>query len=879
MLWENHRHVEHMSLTPGARIGPYEIVRAIGAGGMGEVYRARDTTLHRDVALKIVPDAFAGDPERLARFTREAQVLASLNHPNIAAVYGFEDRALVMELVDGEDLSERLARGPLRPGEALPIARQIAEALEAAHEQGIVHRDLKPANIKLRPDGVVKVLDFGLAKAMDPPSGVHGDRSNSPTITTPAMTKMGVVLGTAAYMSPEQAKGLPADKRSDVWAFGCVLYEMLTGARLFQSVDVAETLAAVHTRDPDWSKLPADVPRAVRSLLRRCLERDRPKRMADVAGALFALDEALDTAAASSLPAASSRSRVASAGWLVAAVVGVTAAIAIVSVLRRAPAAGPMTRAQIVTPPTDEPLAVALSPDGRSLVFQARSNGRTRLWLRRLESDEDKPLDGTDGLVFSYPFWSPDGSSIGFFANGVLKRLDLASGFVRTVASAPNPRRGAWNAGGLILFGASAGPLKIVAADGGAVREATTLMPGQSSHRFPQFLPDGRHFLFLALGAQDAAGVYLGSLDDKAVTRLFDGDAAFAFLPPSHLLFIRQGALWAQKLNVASAKMEGDMLPVAPRALAHSQINGYGALSASTAGSIAYRTAGERRQLIWLDRTGREAGVLGPSDDAQLGIPRLSPDGRVIAVARTVSGNTDVWIVDAVRGGRRRLTFGPGVDAFTAFSPDGSLIAYMSDPGNTLSDLYERRTDGTGAETVTLATPENETPADWSPDGRYLLYRGESAKTDYDLWALPRFGDRKPFPVAQTTFEEDDGRFAPDGRWIAFQSNETGQNEIYVQPFPGPGPKIQVSVGGGRSPRWPRASRELFYLGPENRVMAVSITARGSTISGDAPRGLLNLHEGDSYDVAPDGQRFLVNRVVGDVSPVTIVLNWSPPVH
>jgi Tol biopolymer transport system component len=880
-----------MPLTPGARIGPYEIAGAIGAGGMGEVYRARDTTLNRDVALKILPDAFAGDVERLARFKREAQVLASLNHPNIAAIYGFEDHpsassgqahALIMEFVEGEDLSQRLARGKLPPGDALPIARQIAEALEAAHEQGIVHRDLKPANIKLRSDGVVKVLDFGLAKAMEPASALRAAGqalSESPTITTPAMTKMGVILGTAAYMSPEQAKGQPADKRSDIWAFGCVLYEMLTGVRLFQGGDVADTLAAVLTRDPDWTKLPGGLPRAIRSLLRRSLERDRRKRMADVAGALFALDEALDMSAEPGRRAASARTRLASAGWVTAVVIAVAAAL-VMSRRRQAPAAvPPMMRVQIVTPRTDEPLAFALSPDGHSLVFQARNNGRSQLWLRRLESEEDKPLDGTDGLGFSYPFWSPDSQSVGFFANGALKRVDLASGFVRTLANAPNPRRGAWNRAEVVLFGASAGPLNMVSADGGAVREATTLLRGQTSHRFPQFLPDGRHFLFLALGELDVKGVYMGSLDGKETTRVLEGEPAFVFLPPSHLVFVRQGALWAQRLNVESAKVDGEMLPVAPRVLVHSVVTGYASLSASATGSLAYRTADEPRQLVWLDRAGRELGALGPADDAQLGTPRLSVDGRILAVPRTVSGNTDVWIMDTTRGARRRLTFDSAVDGFTAFSPDGSRVAYMSDRQGTLSDLFERRTDGTGAETVLLATRENETPSDWSPDGRYLLYRGESSKTDYDLWSLPLFGDRKPFAVAQTTFAEDEGRFSPDGRWITFQSNETGRNEIYIQPFPGPGPKVQVSAGGGTSPRWPRAGRELFYVGPDNRVMAVAVAERGSSVSANTPLGLLTLREGDSYDVSPDGQRFLVNRVVSDAAPVTIVLNWRAPVR
>ena len=678
-------------------------------------------------------------------------------------------------------------------------------------------------------------------------------------------------------MSPEQAKGLQADKRSDVWAFGCVLYEMLTGSRLFDGENVAETLASVLTREPDWARLPAGVPRSIRSLLRRCLERDRRKRMADVAGALFALNDVLDTTAPDVAGSAPARTRFAVAGWIAAAVVAVATVAVVVPLLRRAPVAASTMRVQIVTGQTSDPVAFALSPDGRSLVFAGRVNGRTELLLRRLESDEDKPLDGTDGIVFSYPFWSPDSSAVAFFANGALKRIDLASGFVRTIASAPNARRGAWNRAGIILFGASAGPLNMVPAEGGTVREATALLHGQSNHRFPQFLPDGRRFLFLALGDAGVRGVYLGSLDSTAITRVLEGESAFVFMPPSHLLFSRQGALWAQRLNVEAAKLEGEMLPVASRILTHSVVNGFAAFTASTAGSIAYRATAERRQLVWLDRAGRDLGVLGQADDAQPEDVRLSADGRSLALRRTVNGNTDVWIEDTARGALRRLTFDPAVDGFAVFSPDGSRIAYMSDPKSTLSDIYERRTDGTGPETPMFATAENETPTDWSPDGRYILIRGESSRTDYDIWALPLFGDRKPFAVVRTPFEEQDGLFSPDGRWIAFGSNETGRDEVYTQPFPGPGAKVQISLGGGRSPRWPRAGRELFYIGPDNRVMAVSLTERGSSVSAETPHALFTLREGDSYDVAPDGQRFLVNRAISDAGPITMLLNWSPP--
>jgi hypothetical protein len=844
---------------------------------MGEVYQARDTRLGRDVALKVLPSDVAQDPERLARFAREAQTLAALNHPHIAAIYGLEEsngvRALVLELVEGPTLADRIAQGALPVEEALPIARQIALALQAAHEQGIIHRDLKPANIKIARDGVAKVLDFGLAKTMASARS-RQEVSQSPTITTPAQTQAGIILGTAAYMAPEQVRGLEADKRSDVWAFGCVLYEMLAARRPFEGEDVSETLAAVLMREPDWTRLPPNLPRPIRMLLGQCLERDRRKRMADVAGALFAIEDAAD-AAVSPAPTLSPRARFRDAGWVVAALVAVAAAIVVGPSLRRAPLEAPSMRLQIVTPPTDDPLAFALSPDGQSMVFQSGSE-RGQLWLRRFESDEDRPLMGTEGA--GYPFWSPDSRSVGFFADGALKRVDLAGGFVRTVAGAPNPRRGAWNSEGTILFGASAGPLSRVRADGGAGEEATALLPGQSSHRWPEFLPDGRHFLLLALGAPDVRGVYVGSLNSKDIKRIADGEPAFAFMSPTHLLITRQGALWAQKLSAAYTEAIGELLPVAPRVLVHEAINGYGALSGSSVGSFAYRAAAGTNELVWLDRSGRQVGALGRSDEVVPAPPRLSPDGRTVAVRRAATnGNTDLWLIDTARGLSRRFTFDPGQDSDPIFSPDGRRVVFASDPKDTLWDLYEQPADGTGEPTLLFGKGENENPFDWSSDGRYILFASQNSKTDYDLWALPLSGDRKPFPVAQTAFAEYGARFSPDAHFVAYQSNETGQNEVYVQPFPGPGAKVQISVGGGHDARWPHDGRELFYVAPDNRLMAVSVALAGSRFVPAAPRGLFALPKGSEYEPSHDGQRFLVNEKVSGASPITIVLNWKAP--
>jgi len=864
-----------LALSHGTRLGVYEVTAQIGEGGMGQVYRATDTKLKRQVAIKILPPSLAADHDRLARFQREAEVLALLNHSNIAAIYGVEESggftALVMELVEGEDLSQRISRGAIPLDEAWPIARQIADALEAAHEQGIIHRDLKPANIKVRPDGTVKVLDYGLAKAVDPGASA-ADLANSPTLTARA-TRMGVLLGTAAYMSPEQARGRAVDKRADIWAFGSVLYEMVTGRVAFAADTVSDTIVAVLSREPDWRALPGTIPPIVVSVLKRCLQKDQSLRMRDIADARFQIEEGLIVALPDQ-PASRARTREGYAGWVVAALVAIGAAIAI-SGGRRAAGDAPEMRLQIATPPADDSFSFAISPDGRSVVAQGRAEGEFKLWLRPLESEVGRPLMGTEDATF--PFWSPDSRSVGFFAGGTLKRIDLAGGFVRTLASAPNPRRGAWNSEGTIIFGASVGPLYKVPADGGAVTEATNLLPGQAGHRWPQFLPDGRRFLLFAMGAANVRGVYLGSLADKEVRRVLETDSAFAFMSPAYLVLARQGALWAQRLTADLTRPDGELLPLASRVLIHPTHNGFAALFSSSVGSVAYRASAENRQLVWLDRAGRQVGDLGPPDDAQPFLSQMSSDGRTVAVRRTVSGNTDVWLIDTTRGVPRRLTFDPAIEGEPIFSPDGKRVVYVSDRKVNIWDMYERAADGSGGETLLFESGENKHPLDWSSDGRYILYQSDSPKTDADLWALPLVGDRKQVAVAQTPFDEVDGRFSPDGRWVAYVSNEGGRSEIYVQPFPDPGSKSQVSVGGGTTPRWRRDGRELFYIAPDSRLMAVSITPRESALGAAAPFALFTLPKAVGYEPARDGQRVLVNAIVSDASPITIILNWKPP--
>jgi eukaryotic-like serine/threonine-protein kinase len=885
-----------VSLIPGSRLGVYDITAPLGEGAMGQVWRATDTTLGRQVAIKILPDAFAADPDRLVRFEREAKTLASLNHSHIAAIYGFEKssgmHALVMELVEGEDLSQRIARGAIPLDEALPIAKQIAEALEAAHEQGIIHRDLKPANVKVRPDGTVKVLDFGLAKATERGSGIgdqgSGGAANSPTITTPAMTQAGMILGTAAYMSPEQAKGRPIDRRADIWAFGAVLFEMLTGQRAFAGEDVSDTLANVLKTDPAWERLPADVPARVRQVLRSCLQRDPKQRLGDLQSVRLALEGAFETAASSSTPTTTTSSR---RRWPLLAALAVAAAmIAAMAMptlrhLRETPP--PEMRVEITTPASDAPLHFALSPDGRHIVYVASDDGPSRLWLRQLDQTEAKPLAGTEGAI--NPFWSPDSRSIGFSTRTTLSRLDIAGGVPQFLANLVGTvTGGSWNADGTILFMREAGgPLMRIAAAGGEPAAVTQVeAPRQTGLRLPQFLPDGRHFLFYALGTPEAAGIYLGSLDGSTPTRLTAADSAGAFLPPDRVVFVQGGALVARRLDLAGRMLTGETLTLAGQVGVDTSPRG--GFAVSGAGLIAYRAGGSpARQLTWVDRTGKAVGVAGEPDPNNPMYPELSPDGRRVAMPRTMQGNTDIWLRDLLRGGLTRLTFDAASDNNSIWSPDGMRIAFTSNRTG-VYDLYLKPSNGSGAEERLVASPHLKIPQDWSRDGRWLLYYEVHPTTARDLWALDMTAtDRPPRVVANTPAQEVLAQFSPDGRWVAYQTNESGRFEVAVQPFPEAGAKWQVSTAGGVAPRWRADGKELYFLAPDATMMAVPVTTAGPSLEAGTPVALFPTRIVDGgtvainrpqYAVARDG-RFLINQPVRDavVAPITLILNWRPP--
>ena len=785
-----------MTLASGSRLGAYEVVSMLGAGGMGEVYRARDTKLGRDVAIKVMPDPVAADPDRLARFEREATTLASLNHPNIAAVYAVEGRAIVMELVAGEDLSELITeRNQLAPvaagieiDDALSIARQIAGALEAAHDAGIIHRDLKPANIKIRPDGAVKILDFGLAKVMDPAGAPSADAMKSPTLTARA-TAMGTIVGTAAYMAPEQARGRAVDRRADVWAFGCVLFEMISGRRAFAGDTITDVLAAVVREEPDWSSLPASTPNHVVALLRKCLQKDPARRLRDMGDARLELDEPAAVAAVSATVPIAAPSRGRSRGerlaWLVASVVTLASLAAIFLLITFRPRAADALeyRIEITTPPAPDPMSFAVSPDGTSVAFVAQQAGQPRLLLRRLTSVDTRTLEGTEGA--GLPFWSPDGKALGFFAESKLKRLDISGGPVQTLAPVNGARGGAWAPDGTVLFALVSGPIFRVPAAGGAPPvPLTKLLPRQSSHRFPRFLSDGRHFLYYAqAGIDDQRGIYLASLDQPEGLRLMQADSAAVPLDGGLILFVRQGTLSAQQLDLSGRRLTGDVSVVADDVAVDVPLN-VAAFSAAR-GTLMYRTGRTvgLRRLVWFDRAGKRLGDVGDTDPSAARAPELSPDGRQVVLDRSVSGNTDVWRLDVERGVRTRLTFDTGPDSFAVWSPDGSRLVFSSARAG-VYDMYTKSASGSGAEETLLKSERNKIPLNWTPDGRFLLYRVSSIGS-YDLFALPMMGaggDRTPVPVATSSFDEREGQFSPDGKWIAYQSNESGTFEIYVQP-------------------------------------------------------------------------------------------------
>jgi serine/threonine protein kinase len=855
-----------MPLSVGDRLGPYEILAPIGAGGMGEVYRAGDTKLDRDVAIKVLPASFAQDPERLARFEREAKVLASLNHPNIAQIYGIEDRALVMELVPGESL-----KGPLSLETALSYARQIADALEAAHEKNIIHRDLKPANIMITPAGVVKVLDFGLAAVSQPSDS--SDPVNSPTLTI-SPTRAGMILGTAAYMSPEQARGKAVDKRADIWAFGVVLFEMLTGKPLFEGETVSDTLAQVLTKEPDFNR----VPFKVRRLLRSCLEKD-PKRRLQAIGDMPLLLDAPE----------SEPSKRSSRWWKIAAV----AALAVAALggwemarFRQPPADQRVLRFQIEPPGGGafsfgaNNIGIALSPDGRTAAYIASSSGTTRLWVRPLDDTAARVVSGTEGAGF--PFWSPDSKSIAFVSENKLERVDLAGGAPLTICEAPIIRGGSWNSDGQIIFGTLTSGLFEVLASGGT--PSPLKIPGaagvNAAALWPQMLPGGRFLYFAFSDKPEITGIYAASLakPSEAVKLLStDGNAVYAPAGNGrgYLLWLRGSTLVAQELDVAKLRMVGTPHPVADPV--SKVVAGLMNASVSANGLLLYSSANPLIQFTWVDRTGKRlAGVGEPLD---IGPYRLSPDGRRLATTRNSGIGTDLWLMELERGVASRFTFESN-SLWPVWSPDGRTILYahFNPPG-----LVRKASSGAGGEGPTFTQPLGQviTPTDWSRDGHFLVYSYAGAQPG--LWVLSLTPDgrpaanEKPRRYTGGQFSASQGRFSPDTHWVAYQSDESGRSEIYADSFPDPRGKVQISTDGGSYPEWGPDGRELFYVSPDKKLMAANVKVGADSVEPSAPRELfpLPIVEVNPYDVAPDGQRFLIPGTPQQAAqPLMVIVNW-----
>ena len=887
----------HLVLNPGHRIGSYEVVALLGVGGMGQVYRCRDPRLNREVALKVLPGTFTLDPDRLARFRREAQLLAALNHPNIAAIYGLEEstsgQALVLELVEGPTLADRIAEGPIPPGQALSIAKQIADALEAAHEQGIIHRDLKPSNIKVRPDGLVKVLDFGLAKALtaEPTAGEHANPTKPQQ--SAGATSDGVLLGTAAYMSPEQAKGQAVEKRADIWSFGCVLFEMLAGRPVFHADTVTDLLAAVvKEEDPDWTALPDGMPSRIHTLLQRCLKKDPRRRLQAIGDARIEIEEAQSAPQVERTVGRSGLRLPERAAWVGAA--GALTLVAAGALIRepRPAAELPETRLEIRTPATTDPASMAISPDGQKIVFSAPgADGRPQLWIRFLSEESARPLASTEGA--RYPFWSPDARSIGFFADGRLMRVAAEGGAVLAIANAPLGLGGTWNRAGTIVFSPNwVGPLYRVSDSGGEPTEVTRLNSGQSGHRFPHFLPDGRHFLFESIESGAVFGaVYVGNIEGAESRPLVGAGAGATYTASGYLMFARgrpaAATLLAQNFDPERLALAGNPVPVA-EAINVGLDPGRAALSVSSGGIIAYRpdSVSGQGQLAWFDRAGHEIGKLGNPDSASSLNPSLSPDGRRVAVRRSLGEDTDIWLLDTKTALLSRLTASTGLHNYPIWSPDNRRVAFIANPNRAgLNDLYWKSVDGTGKEELLLATPQNKGPSDWSPDGRFVLFRSVDPKTGNDIWAMPVV-DGKPFPVVQTNFDERDGQFSPDGKWIAYQSNETGSFEVWAQSFPVPGTRLRISNNGGTQVRWRRDGKELFYIATNGRLMAVPVEfgPQSRTLDVGTPVPLFVTRIGGAwqgnnrqqYMVAPDGQRFLMNTVVAEAtSTITVIQNWK----
>jgi len=878
-----------LTLSTGTRLGPYEILAPIGAGGMGEVYKARDTRLERTVAVKVLPQHLSSSPEVRQRFEREAKTISQFSHSHICALYDVgregEPEYLVMEFLEGETLADRLARGPIPIDQTLRIGVEILAALDAAHRSGIVHRDLKPGNVMLTKSGV-KLLDFGLAKlAAAPVSGVS-QATSLPTALQESqpLTTRGTILGTFQYMAPEQLEGGEAEPRSDIFAFGCVLYEMLTGQKAFSGKSQASLIGSIMNSDPaPISSIQPMIPASLDRIVKGCLAKEPEHRWSTAHDVMLQLQWIAEGGSLAGVPApvvARRKNREKLAWGLFAAALLAAAALA-VGFVRRAPKPAPLVRFDVVPPPEVATMDVPrISPDGRFLAFDATDmEGKARIWVRALNSLTAQPLAGTDGGV--RPFWSPDSRYVGFIADGVMKKVDVTGGPPTKICDAPGGSDGTWSPAGVILWdGSGNDPLYRVSAAGGtrSVAVALDTAKKETSVGWPQFLPDGKHFIYLVTGEKPEDSAYwIGSIDSKDKKMLAPAQTLVQYAPPGQLLFVRDRTLVAQPFDASALKITGEAVPLAEK-IGTDNV-GLARFSVSGNGVLAYRTGETGGRLLWRDRSGKELDTLGdPGDYAN---PTLSPSGDRLAFNLTDprSGKGDIWIRDLARGVNSRFTLGAGNNVRPVWSPDASAIVFASDRGGAF-DLYEKSAKGAGEEKLLLHSDDPKSPASWTKDGKYVAYSSRNAKTQFDLWALPTSGDKKPMPIAVSPFSEQSAMFSPDGRYVAYVSNESGRDEIYVQTFPEPGGKWQVSNEGGNDPSWREDGKEIYYRSPDQKLMAVEIHG-GADFQAGVPQALFPIrirvgNPRNKYTPYPDGQRFMIAAPLGRdaMSPTTIVLNW-----
>lgn len=868
---------QHMALSSGLRLGPYEILAPLGAGGMGEVYKAKDTRLDRIVAIKVLPSALSEDPKLKVRFEREARTISNLSHPNICTLHdiGHQDDFdfLVMEYLEGETLAQKIAKGPMPLEQVLQYGIQIADALDKAHRQKIIHRDLKPQNIMITKSGV-KLLDFGLAKWSS--SNSAGSESEIPT-RDHSLTADGIVVGTLQYMAPEQLEGKEVDERADIFALGSTLYEMITGERPFSGTSQAALIASVLSANP---KRLTTVPPLLDHIIHKCLAKNPDDRWQ----CAHDLSVQLNWIADAGLQPAVGVQKTKRIRWIeritwIAAVLSL-AMLAYFYAAKRPPETFPTSLSVLPPENTLFDSTIAVSPDGRRLAFVATdTSGKNQIWIRNLDSLSSRALSGTEGA--EYPFWSPDGNSLGFFADGKLKKIAISGEQTETLCAVANSRGGAWGANDVILFAANAGgTIFRISSKGGTATAVTGPTESESSYRFPSFLPDHQHFfIYVITNKLSESGIHIGSFDSKQTHRLVLADSSGAYIN-GYLIYERAGTLRGQSFDSDQLKLSGEAFPISETPWYSALVTGFSAFSAGN-NVLAYRSGGvEKTQFAWFDRTGKELENVGTP-----GVyyePSFAPDEKRISLSAINFQNitSDIFMLDLLRGTFTRFTFEPEAEGTSLWSPDGKYIVYSSFPEG---GIYRKRADGTGKAELLLKLNIFGIPEDWSSDGRYISFSQLNFRTFHsDLWILPMDGDRKPFPYLESEFDENDSQIDPEGKWLAYTSNESGRPEVYVQSFPSPGNKVQISTDGGVTPKWRKDGKELFYVSPDKKIMSVAINT-DPTFEAGVPKALFqtqiasNIESRNHYVVTADGQRFLINTPLKSIasSPINVVVNWT----